>query len=294
MRTMSLSEAGHSTGAISLAEIMASGVVSAADPGLSIPDIVELVVRGGWPATLEDNTDRAAQYVRDYLDEIRRTDIIRIDRVKRDPQLVRNLLRSLARNIATEAALQTLATDVGGSENPLGIDTTRDYMAAVERLFVIEDQPAWAPQLRSKSRLRKSPKRHFVDPSLAVSALRASKEQLLADLNLFGFLFESMVVRDLRIYAQSLDGEVSHYRDNTGLEVDAIVETAGGDWAAFEIKLGGTDRIDQAAASLLKFRHRVDTSRIGQPKKLAVVVGTGYAYERADGVAVIPIGTLKA
>lgn len=157
--------------------------------------------------------------------------------------------------------------------------------------MILEDQPAWAPQLRSRSVLRSGPKRHFVDPSLAVAALRATPARLLRDLNLLGFLFESLVVRDLRVYAQASDGLVLQYRDNVGLEVDAIVETADGRWAAFEVKLG-PGQVEQAAAALLKFADRVDTSKVGRPSVLGVIVGFGYGYVRDDGVAVIPIGAL--
>lgn len=157
--------------------------------------------------------------------------------------------------------------------------------------MIIEDQPAWAPHLRSRSILRSAAKRHFVDPSLAVAALRATPERLLREINWFGFLFESLVVRDLRIYAQANDAEIRQYRDNTGLEVDAVVQTAAGSWAAFEVKLG-PKLVDEAAEQLLAFANRVDTKICGQPAALGVIVGSGYGYVRPDGVAVIPIGTL--
>lgn len=294
MRTLSLYESGFSSGAVTVSGIMRSEAISAPAVPLTLPELADLIIRGGWPATVDRDMDPAARYVVDYLEEISRADVVHVDSVRRDPTLVRKLLRSLARNISTEATLQTLATDVGGSDAPLGVDTTRDYLSALERLFIIENQPAWSPNLRSKSVLRKAPKRHFVDPSLAVAALRADRVRLLDDLNLFGLLFESLVIRDLRIYASINDATVSHYRDNTGLEVDAVVETADGKWAAFEVKLGGEARIDDAAASLLRFRDRVDTSKVGDPSKLAVIVGTGYAYERDDGVAVVPISHLGA
>ena len=294
MRTLSLHESGASSGAVTLSGIMQSQEVSASEAPLTLSDLVDLTIRGGWPATVDHEMSSAARYVVDYLEEISRADIARVDSVRRDPTPVRKLLRSLARNTSTEASLQTLATDVGGSDAPLGIDTTRDYLSALERLFIVEDQPAWSPNLRSKSILRKAPKRHFIDPSLAVAALRADRARLLEDLNLLGLLFESLVVRDLRVYASANDATVSHYRDNTGLEVDAVVEAGDGKWAAFEIKLGGEAHIDGAAGKLLRFRDRVDTSKIGDPSTLAVIVGTGYAYERDDGVAVFPITHLGA
>ncbi|MDZ7732994.1 MAG: DUF4143 domain-containing protein [Acidimicrobiia bacterium] len=167
-----------------------------------------------------------------------------------------------------------------------------DYLDVLGRLMVVEDQPAWSPHMRSKAQLRRSPKRHFVDPSLAVAALRGSPERLLADLNLFGLVFESMVVRDLRIFSQRLDGIVYHYRDNYGLEVDAVIQCAGGEWAAFEIKLGGERHIEEGAASLLRFTQQVDLEKSGPPATLAVITGTGYGYMRDDGVSVIPIGAI--
>jgi len=204
---------------------------------------------------------------------------------------VGQFIRSLARHTATYAANTVLADDAGGADGSLDHDTVREYLAALERLMIVEDQPAWAPHLRSRSRIRSASKRHFVDPSLAVAALRASPQRLLDDLNLFGFLFESLVIRDLRVHAQAADATVLQYRDNTGLEVDAVVEASDGRWAAFEIKLGA-GRVDEAAESLRTFGGRVDTTKCGKPTSLAVITGTGYGYVRDDGVAVIPIGAL--
>ena len=178
-----------------------------------------------------------------------------------------------------------------GAEGALNGDTVRDYLAALERLMIVENQPAWAPHLRSKSLLRQAAKRHFVDPSLAVAALGASPERLLGDLEWFGCLFESLVVRDLRVYAQSAGATIFHYRDNTELKVDAIVQAADGRWAAFEVKLG-QGQIDTAAATLQKFAERIDTTRSGPPGTLGVIVTSGYGYRRDDGIAVIPIGAL--
>jgi len=187
--------------------------------------------------------------------------------------------------------MATIASDTGGADGPLKDHTALEYASALGRLMIVEDQPAWAPHLRSKSILRSAPKRHLVDPSLAVAALRASPKRLREDLELFGLLFESLVVRDFRVYAQASDADVYHYRDNTGLEIDVIVATRAGPWAAFEVKLGGEAWIEEAAANLFKFRDRVDTRRCGEPAALAVVVGSGsYAYRREDGIWVLPIG----
>ncbi len=292
MRTMSLYETGHSNGAISLERLFGAGDPSCPDPGLSLLDLAERTAVGGWPGLLGRGTAESLRAIRGYLDEIRRLDITRMERTRRDPEKVGRLLRSLARNVSTYAAATTLARDAGGPEGALDDDTVREYLGVLERLMVVEDQPAWSPPLRSRSVLRSGPKRHFVDPSLAAASLRATPERLLADLNLFGLLFESLVVRDLRVYSQAMDARVMQYRDSTGLEVDIIIEVADGRWGAFEVKLG-SGLIDEGAAGLLKFRSRIDSSRCGDPAVLGVIVGTGYGYRRPDGVAVVPVGALK-
>lgn len=296
MRPMSLFESGHSSGDISLRALLNSADVRAADTGITVPDLVDRVCVGGWPAFQQLSVEDALIAVSSYLDEVRRIDVNRVDGVKRDPVRVQRLLRALARNVATEAAVSKIAAGTGEEnadpESLLSRGTVYDHISALKRLMVVEDQPPWAPHLRSRSRLRTTPTRHFVDPSLAVAALGASPPKLLNDLNLFGFLFESLVIRDLRIYGQANDAEVLHYRDNTGLEVDAIVEARDGRWAAFEVKLGGEEKIEEAAANLQTFAERIDTARSGAPARLGVIVATGYGYVREDGVAVIPLGTL--
>ncbi|MGH8776835.1 MAG: ATP-binding protein [Jiangellaceae bacterium] len=291
MRPMSLFETEQSSGAISLDAVLRGVPVRSPDPGLTVTDLAGLISAGGWPGNLGSTVDRSARAVRDYLDEIRRVDISRVDGNRRDPVRVGRLLRALARNTATYTSATTLAADIAGADGAMDDDTARSYLTTLERLMIVEDVPAWAPHLRSRSILRSSAKRLFADPSLAVAALRSSPDRLLKDLDLLGFLFESLVVRDMRVYAQAADAQVLQYRDNTGLEVDAIVETADGRWGAFEIKLG-PGMVDKAAASLLKFAGRVDTSRAGQPSVLGVIVGFGYGYQRDDGVAVIPVGAL--
>jgi predicted AAA+ superfamily ATPase len=291
MRPMSLFETGRSSGGISLSELLEGSVSPVAEEGLSVAGLAEEIALGGWPGLRGRSVEDALLAVRDYLEEIARVDVGRVDGTQRDPSRVRRLLASLARNVATHAAATTLAEDTGGADGPLKDDTVREYLAALERLMVVEDQPAWAPHLRSKHRLRTASKRHFVDPSLAVAALGATPDRLLGDLNLLGFLFESLVVRDLRVYAQAADARVSQYRDSGGLEVDAIVEAGDGRWMAFEVKLG-QGQIDAAAASLERFAARIDTTKCGSPALLGVIVATGYGYRRKDGVAVIPIGAL--
>lgn len=296
LRPMSLFESGHSSGGSSVRELLDGNPVRAADTGITVVQVVDRICIGGWPAFQQLSVEDGLVAVSSYLDEIRRVDISRVEGVKRDPERVGKLLRAIARNVATSAAITKIAADTGDDEadtgGALARGTVYDHLDALKRLMVVEDQPAWAPHLRSRSKLRTTPTRHFVDPALAVAALGGSPRKLLADLSLLGFLFESLVVRDLRIYAQASDAEVLHYRDNTGLEVDAIVETRDGRWAAFEIKLGGEENIEQAATNLLSFAQRVDTAKTGAPARLGVIVASGYGYTRDDGVAVIPITTL--
>ena len=286
LRPMSLFETGHSSGAVSLQQLLGGHSAPQPKPESELPlgQLAEHIAVGGWPAHLQRSVNQSLQANRDYLNEIRRVDVARVDGIRRDPVKVGRFLHSFARQVATYAAASTMAADLNNH-------TADAYLSALERLMIIEDQPAWAPHLRSRSRLRGAPKRHYVDPSLAVAALRTDPDSVLRDLNLFGFLFESLVVRDLRIYAQHGDADVLQYRDNTGLEVDAIVQRPDGRWAAFEVKLG-TGMIDQAAANLLRFATRVDTSRSGSPAALAVIVARGYGYVRPDGIHVIPIGAL--
>jgi hypothetical protein len=291
MRPMSSFEATVSDGAISLGALLGGASASATDAGVTIEAFAEEVCRGGWPALRDGSLSAAMRGVADYLDDVCRTDVEAVDGVKRDPERVRMLLRSLARNVATSASGATLSRDTAGSGPPLDQHTVSGYLRALGRIFVVEDQPAWEPHLRSRAVLRRAPKRHFVDPSLAVAALEADPAALLRDLNLFGLLFESLVIRDLRIYAQHAGRRVKHYRDDLGLEVDAIVEGHGA-WGAFEVKLGGKQAIDNAAATLAKFARKIDTDKVGEPATLAVIVATGYGYVREDGIQVIPLAAL--
>ena len=292
MRPMSLFETGHATGAVSVAALLQGVSPRASDSGLTVRGLAEKASVGGWPGHLNHGVDAALGAVRSYLDEIRRVDVGRVDQTVRDPEKIGRLLASLGRNVATYVSIPTLAADAGGADGALADSTVRAYLAALERLMIIEDQPAWSPHLRSRSRLRKASKRHFVDPSLAVAALGATPTDLLEDLEFFGFVFESMVIRDLRIYAQAADAEVLQYQDSSGLAVDAVVRARDGRWAAFEVKLG-QGQVDHAAQDLLRFRNeRVDSAKAGEPATLAVIVSTGLSYMRADGVAVVAVGAL--
>lgn len=293
MRPMSLLESGESDGSVSLNKLMDGEPSRPQSPGVQTPEMIDLVCRGGWPRIVSDTPVSPQRYLRDYLDDISRTDIAQVDDVRRDPVGVRRLLASLGRNTGTKAAYKTLAEDASGDrEVPMHPRTVKGYLQALERLFVIEDLPAWKPHLRSRIALRTTPVRHFVCPSLAVAALRTNRARLRADLEFFGFLFESLVVRDLRIYSQFEGCQLSHYQDEYGLEVDVILERADGEWAAFEVKLGSDEGIMEGIESLRELRDRVDTNRTGDPIKLAVITATGIGVELPDGIAIIPVTNL--
>lgn len=291
MRPMSLFESDHSNAAVSLAALLSGVAPQPATSPLTVADLADRVSTGGWPGLQGLSVQRAQDAIDSYVDETVRTDVSRLDASRRDPTRVRRLITSIARNTGTQAAAKRLAGDAGGTDGPLHADTAREYLDALSRLMILEDLPAWSPHLRSRTRLRTSPTRHFVDPSIAVSALGGSPSKLLADGETFGFMFESLAVRDLRIYSQLLGGEVSHYRDESDLEVDAIVTLRDGRWAAFEVKLGES-QADTAAENLIKFCGKINTELVGEPAALVVLTGGRYAYTRPDGVSVVPLATL--
>ena len=293
MRPMSLFESGESSGSASLDRLLNGEQAAGGHSDLSIADLVDLVCRGGWPWLLGESPDVAQTRLRGYLGEVARTDVARSGGPAHDPVGVGRLLVSLGRNESTDATYKTLAGDMSGSrETPTHPRTVKRYIDALSRLFVVEGLPAWAPHLRSRAQLRRSEKRYFVDPSLAVAALRTGPRRLRADLSFFGLLFESLVMRDLRVYAQTNNCRVSYFRDNTSLEVDAVIERGDGEWMAAEIKLGGERLITQGVNSLLRLRSRVDTDRVGEPSALVVITATGYGFKHREGVQVIPITTL--
>lgn len=292
MRPLSLFETGRSSGQVSLARLLQGEPQRAERREMPIESLAGLVCTGGWPGDLGKSVDAVLRANRGYVADICRADVSRVSGSVRDPLKVERLFRSLARNVATPVSMSKLAADVGGADGQgLKSDTASEYVDALRRLMVVEEQPAWAPHLRSRTPLRSTPIRHFVDPSLAVAALRANAARLLGDLAYFGFLFESLVVRDLRIYAQAADARVFHYREKDGLEVDAVVETADGRWAAFEVKLG--ERwVPEAANNLRRLAKRVAGSDHGEPATLAVIVPGGYGFAGDGEVGVVPISTL--
>ncbi len=227
-----------------------------------------------------------------YVEGVINQDVSRVDGSTRSPSKVRQLLKSLARNISTTASSETIRRDILASDETLTPPTLASYLDALEKIFVIENQPAWTPRLRSKTALRTSAKRHFVDPSIATAVMRVTAQGLIKDLNTFGYLFESLCVRDLRIYAQSIDGEIFHYRDKTDLEADAIISLRDGRWAAVEVKLG-SKQIDEGAENLLKLKDRIDETKMSSPSFLMVLTASKYAFQRKDGIWVVPLGCLR-
>lgn len=293
MRTMSLFESGESTGEISLRDLFAGKKEMFAESNLSIEHTAFVLARGGWPEAVgETNEIYAQRMVYNYVDAVAHQDMSRIDGVERNPDRVYSLLRSLARNTSTQANNQTLLRDLASNDEGLSETTIAEYISALKKLYVIEDLPAWSPHLRSKRAIRTSAKRHFTDPSIAAAALRADPEKLLSDFQTFGFLFESLCIRDLRIYADRMDGSVYHYRDQTNLEVDAIIQLRDERWSAVEVKMGAGE-IEKAAENLLKFRDNIDTTKTPAPSFLMVLTGTKYAFQMDNGVWVVPLGCLR-
>lgn len=291
MRPMSLFESGDSSGEMSLAALLDGQRPTASATDATVPRYAELVVRGGWPLNLTRTLRAAAQANVDYLTTITDVDIATLDPARRHPRLARRILQSLARNVGMDLIVKRVAEDASTDDSDIARSTVYDYLAPLERLMVLDPLDAWSSHLRSRARLRTSPRVQFCDPSVAVAALRTGTQQLLADINYFGHLFEALVVRDLRVFAGVVDGTVQHYRDSDGLEIDAVITAGDGRWAAFEVKLGQAD-IDRAAENLVAFAQKVDTSKVGEPATLAVVTATGYGYTRPDGVVVIPAATL--
>jgi predicted AAA+ superfamily ATPase len=289
---MSWQELGFSSGKISMKNLFEGAKIDIYDKPTDLEFIIEKIIIGGFPALLGKSITQAIDLNRAYIDLLTEMDMSRVSNIKRDPFKVRNLLRSLARNTATMVDITTMETDIHERENAiLSRPTIYDYLDTLNRLMVTEEQPAWNTHIRSSVSLRKAPKRHFTDVSLSVATLGADSVSLLADLNFTGFLFESLVTHELRVYGQANDARVYHYRDSSNLEIDAIVQKYNGDWCAFEIKLG-TGQIEEAAANLKKFVSILDDKKVDLPKSLNIITGTGISYTRADGINVISIASL--
>lgn len=291
MRPMSLYESRESNGTVSLASLFAGETNIISESNLTVPKIAEAICRGGWPEAVAKGI-ASPQIARNYLDAVVNVDVQSVDGVDRSPHRVRQLLRSYARNISTMATQTTILADVQANDKLFSDTTMYNYTNALRRIFLIEDIPAWKPSLRSKSAIRTSDKRQFVDPSIAVAAMNADTESILGDFEYFGFLFESLVTRDLRIYAQANEGDIFHYRDKDKLEADLVIRLHDGRWAAVEVKLGSKE-IEEGARHLMELKRKVDTDKVGEPSFLMVVTGGEFAYQREDGVFIVPLGCLK-
>lgn len=291
LRPMSLFESNDSTGSVSLRSLFSGERDIEGESPLMVPDIAKLICRGGWPEAVV-NRDETFRMAINYVNAVIESDVQRVDGVERNPERVRLLLRSYARNISTLASLSAIQGDVEARDRALSENTLYSYMNALRRIFVIEDVPAWQPSLRSKTAIRTSDKRQFADPSIATAVMQANEHSILQDFNYFGFLFESLCTRDLRVYTQANDGDVFHYRDKDGLEADLILRLRDGRWAAVEVKLGSKD-IENAAIHLNRLRNKINADKMGEPSFLMVITGGQFAYRRNDGVLIVPIGCLR-
>ena len=299
MRPMTLWESSESSGEVSLRQLFRHQPDAQAVSGvnkLTLSDIAFMCCRGGWPKAVDKGSENAAlRQAVNYYEGIVRTDISRVDDVDRDEERTRRIMRSYARHQGAQVSLQTILDDIAYNETTEFSDKTLySYINALKSIFVIEDMPAWNPNLRSKSAIRTSDTRYFIDPSLACASLGLGPDDLINDLNTFGLIFECLCVRDLRVYSQAIDGKVFHFRDKTGLECDAVVHLRNGSYGLVEIKIGGERLINEGAENLLKLQSRIDTTKMKSPVFMMVLTAVGdYAYRRTDGVLVVPIGTLK-
>lgn len=295
MRPMSLYESGESSGEISLKFLFETPAEITAKNNLSLNEIAFLTCRGGWPGAYSLKDSAALDQALDYFDAVVKSDISRVDGVKRNPDRVRRLMCSYARNQGTPASLSTIHKDIAANDaDSLQEDTVFSYINALKKIFVVEDMAAWNPNLRSRTSIRTSDTRYYVDPSIGIAALGLGPGDLMSDLKTFGLFFETLCVRDLRVFADALDGKIYHYRDKSGQECDAVIHLRNGSYGLIEIKLGGDDLIEEGASALNSFQNKIDTDKMKAPAFLMVLTATGqYAYRRKDGVYVVPIGCLK-
>ena len=295
MRPMSLYESGDSTGEVSLKELFDGMTEIDGASSLDLDRLAFLVCRGGWPQAIDMRDEIALDQAMDYYDAVVHSDINRADNVQKNPERVKRLMRSYARNQGGQVANTVIAQDIAANdEASIDVETVASYVNALRKIFVVEDMPAWNPNLRSKTAIRSSDTRYYIDPSIAAAALGIGPNDLIADLKTFGFLFETLCVRDLRVFADALNGGVYHYRDKDGQECDAVIHLRNGKYGLIEIKLGGEKLIEEGAVSLKAMQAKIDTDKMKAPSFLMVLTGTGdYAYRRPDGVLVVPIGCLK-
>lgn len=289
MRPMSLYESEDSSGDVSLKSLFDSHTDIDGESHLDIERLAFLTCRGGWPQSIRMRDEIALDQVFDYYDAVVHSDINRADNITKNPERVKRLMRSYARNQGGQIPNTVIAQDIAANK-----ETAALYISALKKIFVIEDMPAWNPNLRSKTAIRSSDTRYYTDPSIAAAALGIGPQDLLNDLNTFGFLFETLCIRDLRVFADALNGTVYHYRDKSGLKCDAVIHLRNGSYGLIEIKLGGERLIEEGASNLTALCRKLDTDKMKKPSFLMVLTGTGaYAYRRSDGILIVPIGCLK-
>lgn len=295
MRPMSLYESGESTGDVSLAQLFTAPCALQGLAHLNIDKLAFALCRGGWPQAIGLREEIALDQAVDYCDGVVHADINRADNVQKNPERVKRLMRSLARNQGMQTPNTVICEDIKvNDDESLNEETVSAYIGALKKIFVVEDMPAWNPNLRSKTAIRTSDTRYFVDPSIATATLGLGPDDLIGDLNTFGLLFETMAVRDLRVYADALNGTVYHFRDKDGLECDAVIHLRNGSYGLVEIKLGGDRAVEEGVSTLQTLKDKIDTTKMKEPSFLMVLTGLGdYAYRRPDGVYIVPIGTLK-
>ncbi len=293
MRTMSLTESKESSQQVRLGELFNGETQVKGYNPYDLTTIAQLLCRGGWPLALQLDKEDSLDPASDYVDAVAHSDISRVDNVERDPILAANLMRAYARHQGSQATIGAIAADIRGAGHDISEKTITSYLNALRSIFVIEDMAAWNPNLRSKASIRTSPTRYFTDPSIATASLRIGPQDLMRDLETFGLIFETMCARDLRVYAQCLDGDVFHYRDSNGLECDMVMHLRNGKYGLIEVKLGGPTLIEEGCANLLKLKERLDIPKMGTPSFLMILTATGdYAYTRSDGIHIVPITTL--
>ncbi len=295
MRPMSLYESGDSTGQVSLKDLFDGIEDIGGESKIDLQRLAFLVCRGGWPQAIDMRDEIALDQAMDYYDAVVHSDINRADNVQKNPERVRRLMRSYARNQGSQVANTVIAQDISANgEFPISDETVASYLDALRKIFVVEDMPAWNPNLRSKTAIRSSDTRYYIDPSIAAAALGIGPDHLIGDLKTFGFLFEVLCVRDLRVFADALSGKVYRYRDKNGQECDAVICLRNGAYGLVEIKLGGQKLIEEGVKNLKSMQAKIDTDKMKAPSFLMVLTGTGdYAYRRQDGICVVPIGCLK-
>lgn len=296
MRPMSLLESGESNGSVSLAELFNANYEVSSSVESDIEELAFLICRGGWPKAIGKTVKVALQQAIDYYDAVVNSDISRVDDKERNPERAKLLMRSYSRNIGSQAKFEEMRQDILGNDiDSFSIDTLYDYLKALKKIFVIEDAPAWNPNLRSKTAIRNTDTRYFVDPSIATASMGLGPKDLINDLNTMGLFFENLCIRDLRIYAQTIGGEIYHYRDRSGLECDAVVHLRNGSYGLVEIKLGGDKLIEEGATTLKKFERIIDTTKMKTLSFKMILTGVGnYAFKRPDGILVVPIRSLGA